>query len=152
MHILEHRQSSAKLNPEEFEEDYSGKWCQAWVIVQVWVTKFLKIKLILLRHTTEWSEKLWKLNLLQGTFLILGAVRFYNQWTRWDKEENQPLEKRTCTPVLLLVYLFVLWALCFLSLPARSALGTPLCSPKLCSWLVPQLFCVFILLHTKWIP
>lgn len=45
MHILEHRQSGAKLNPEEFEEDYSGKWCQAWVIVPGLGDKILKNKI-----------------------------------------------------------------------------------------------------------
>lgn len=45
MHILERRQSSAKLNPEEFEEDCSGKWWQAWVIVPGLGDKILKNKI-----------------------------------------------------------------------------------------------------------
>lgn len=45
MHILEPRQSGAKLNPEEFEEDYSGKWCQVWVIVPGLGDKILKNKI-----------------------------------------------------------------------------------------------------------
>lgn len=35
----------ANVNPEEFEEDYSGKWCQAWVIVPGLGDKILKNKI-----------------------------------------------------------------------------------------------------------